>query len=78
MFYNFTINDLKVNKDVKCYVWYEGEEQRGVNESSTCIQKFLQYLVLKAITLNKPIDVVFHSDKKINSWYLYIVMGFKN
>lgn len=60
--YNFIIDDLKSNIDVKYYVWYESEGQRGVHEIGTCVLKYLQDLEPKATTLNKPIDVVFYSD----------------
>jgi len=60
--YNFTIYNLKDTKDVKCYVWYEGEGQRRVNEVDTCVFKYLQELEPKATALCKSIDVVFHSD----------------
>lgn len=60
--YNFTICNLKDTKDVKCYVWYEGEGQRGVNEIGTCVFKYLQELEPKATAVGKSIDVVFYSD----------------
>jgi len=59
--YNFTIFNLKDTKYVKCYVWYEGEGQRGVNEIGTCVFKYLQESEPKATVVGKSIDEVFYS-----------------
>nr|CAH7766115.1 unnamed protein product [Callosobruchus chinensis] len=40
---NLTVCNIKT-KDVQCYVWHEGEAQRGVNEIGTCILRYLESL----------------------------------
>lgn len=58
--YNFTVCNLKDITDVKCYVWYEGDGQRAVNEIGTCVFKYLQDLEPKATAISKPINVIFY------------------
>nr|CAH7757935.1 unnamed protein product [Callosobruchus chinensis] len=54
---NLTVCNIKT-KDVQCYVWHEGEAQRGVNEIGTCILRYLESL---QEDVNKK-HVIFYSD----------------
>lgn len=61
---NFTIVDLKTMA-VNCYVWHEGQANRGANEIATCVWRYLEELhkrVADQSPSNKGVDVVFYSD----------------
>lgn len=58
--FNFTIYDLKTNA-VQCFVWHEGQGNRGINEIGSCVYKYLESLQEKVKNNNK-LDVIFFSD----------------
>lgn len=46
-----------------CYVWHEGEANRGANEIGTCVWNYLNGLKEKALLEeNKMVDVTFYTD----------------
>ena len=55
---NLTFYELKT-KAVTCYVWHEGEADRGVNEIESCVLKFIEEKVSAA---RGEIDIIFYSD----------------
>lgn len=56
--YNLTFYDLK-SKDVTCFVWHEGEAERGVNEIGSCVLMFIEKEVSKR---NGDIEFIFYTD----------------
>ncbi|KAJ8970620.1 hypothetical protein NQ314_001155 [Rhamnusium bicolor] len=41
--FNLTVFDLKSN-EVQCFVWHEGEANRGANEIGTCLMRYFNFL----------------------------------
>lgn len=80
---NFTIYDLKT-KNADCFVWHEGEGNRGVNEIGSCVFEYLRNLGLKARE-GERLDVIFYSDNCCGqqknhfliAMYLYAVNTFE-
>lgn len=58
-FYNFTIVELKGDKNVHCYTWDESQGHRGANEIATCV---LSYLTMLNENAEGLINVIFYSD----------------
>lgn len=79
---NFTIYEMN-SKNVICYVWHEGEANRGAIEIGTCVLEYLKSLSRDLATGTK-FDVIFYSDnccgqqknKFIISMYMYAVSTF--
>lgn len=79
--FNFTVYNLKTN-EADCYVWHEGEAQRGVNEIASLI---LLYLENTKTEDSHEIDVVFYSDncagqqknRFMIAAYMYAVMKYE-
>ncbi|KAJ8966377.1 hypothetical protein NQ314_003553 [Rhamnusium bicolor] len=59
--FNFTVYQLQ-NNEVGCYVWHEGQGQRGANEIASRVWHYLVNLNAKAHNEEKIIDVIFYSD----------------
>ncbi|CAG9771393.1 unnamed protein product [Ceutorhynchus assimilis] len=60
--YNLTFVSSTKN-DVVCYIWHEGEANRGANEIGSCVWHYLNGLKKKAlIEENKMVDVTFYTD----------------
>lgn len=57
--FNLTFFDLK-STDVYCFVWHEGEADRGVNEIGSCVLKVIEEKALSA--KEEPIDLIFYTD----------------
>lgn len=79
---NFTIYEMK-NKNAFCYVWHEGEANRGAIEIGTCVLEYLKSLS-RDLTAEAKLDIIFYSDnccgqqknKFIISMYMYAVSTF--
>lgn len=83
--FNLTVYHLQ-SHEVGCYVWHEGQGQRGANEIATCVWHYLRALNEKAQKENKIIDVIFYSDnctgqnknKFIFALYMFAVSKLNN
>lgn len=82
--YNFTISELKTGA-TECYLWHEGEGNRGAEEIATCVLKFIEKKVMDAAnTQEGPLDIVFYSDnccgqqknKYLVAMYIYVLKKF--
>lgn len=77
--FNFTIYETN-NKNALCYVWHEGEANRGATEIGTCVLEYLKSLRRNGTSEDK-LDIIFYSDnccgqqknKFIISMYMYAV-----
>lgn len=56
--YNFTICDIK-NLQSYCYVWHEGEANRGANEIASCVWKYMEQ---KSQESPDDFEIIFYSD----------------
>lgn len=74
---NFTIYQM-TSRDVDCYVWHEGEANRGATEIGTCVFEYLKNLG-NDLADGVKLDVIFYSDnccgqqknKFLISMYMY-------
>lgn len=74
--FNFTMYDIKCHEGT-CFLWHEGEAQRGSNEIGSCVLKFLQNICDN----QEDLDIVFYSDncagqnknKFILALYMYVL-----
>ncbi|CAG9773423.1 unnamed protein product [Ceutorhynchus assimilis] len=81
-FLNLTFYELKTN-DVTCFVWHEGEAERGVNEIGSCV---LRYIEEKALSTEEELEFIFYTDncsgqqknKFMIHLYQYAIQEFAN
>ncbi|KAK7600988.1 hypothetical protein V9T40_008429 [Parthenolecanium corni] len=61
--YNFTISQLQSDK-THCYLWHEGEGNRGAEEIASCVFKFIETTVKERAEEDNSddFDIVFYSD----------------
>lgn len=86
--FNLTVYNLQTSNDVQCYVWHEGQANRGANDIGSCILNYLKDLQQNAMETesNSQLNVIFYSDncarqqknKFILAMYLYAVLNFSH